>query len=123
MSSFKFEELEVWQISLDLNDCVYNICKFLPDSEIFNLSSQLKRACTSISLNIAEGSTCSSNSEQARFLKISIRSLIECIACERIILKRGYLKQDDNEIRRFEEITNRLFAKINSFINYLKRTE
>jgi four helix bundle protein len=121
VTTFKFEDLEVWKISLDLSDCVYDICAHLPDKELFNLNSQIRRSCTSISLNIAEGSTCSSNSEQARYLKIAIRSLIECVACERIILKRGYLEQDGVLINAFTEITNKLFAKLNSFLNYLNK--
>jgi len=55
--SFKFEKLEVWQLAIDLINKVYNLIEDMPASEKFNLSYQLRRAVTSISLNIAEGST------------------------------------------------------------------
>jgi four helix bundle protein len=53
----KFENLEVWKLAIEYVDLCYNIADALPDTERFNLSSQLKRASTSVALNIAEGST------------------------------------------------------------------
>tara|TARA_R110002049_G_C8753805_1_gene528178 strand:+ start:268 stop:462 length:195 start_codon:yes stop_codon:yes gene_type:complete len=61
---FKFEKLEVWQLAMDLSNKVYDLIENLPATEPFNLSSQIRRAVTSISLNIAEGSTGQSDSEQ-----------------------------------------------------------
>ncbi len=52
---FKFEELHVYQDSLDFVDKVYLITSKWPKEEIFSLISQFKRAAISISLNIAEG--------------------------------------------------------------------
>jgi four helix bundle protein len=53
---FKFEDLEVWQLSMDLTNNIYKLSKKYPDIERFNLTSQLISSVTSISLNIAEGS-------------------------------------------------------------------
>ena len=91
VQEYKFEKLEVWQLSLELSDFVYEIASFLPSDELYNLSSQIKRAGTSVSLNIAEGSTNSSSAEFARFLRIAIRSYIEVYACYIIIKRRKYL--------------------------------
>ncbi|MCC5914777.1 MAG: four helix bundle protein [Balneolaceae bacterium] len=116
---YKFEDLEVWRISLDLGDCIYESAAVLPDMERFNLNSQMIRASTSISLNIAEGSTSQSNGEQKRFIGYSIRSLIEVIACLRIIDRRGYLIND--ELRNItEELCDQLFIKLQAFRNALK---
>jgi len=60
---FKFEDLEVWKLSLDYLDDVYQLVDRLPKEEAYNLRSQWIRAATSISLNIAEGSTGQSNQE------------------------------------------------------------
>ncbi len=49
---FKFEQLDVWQLSLAYSDLIYDIAEKLSDSERFNLKSQITRAATSISLNI-----------------------------------------------------------------------
>ena len=66
--AFKFENLEVWQLALDYADLVYELADKLPDSEKFNLRSQITRAATSIALNIAEGSTGQTDPEQTVFL-------------------------------------------------------
>jgi four helix bundle protein len=89
--SFKFEQLDVWKMSLDHSDLIYELAEMLPDSERFNLKSQITRAATSISLNIAEGSTGQSDPEQSRFLGMAIRSLIETVACQRLIARRNFM--------------------------------
>lgn len=65
---FKFEKLEVWQLSLKYIDLIYEIAVLLPSSEKYNLKSQIVRAATSVALNIAEGSTGQTDTEQARFI-------------------------------------------------------
>lgn len=72
---YKFEKLEVWQLAMDYADLILAVIEKLPKKENFNLSSQMDRAVTSISLNIAEGSTGQSDPEQAKFLGYAIRSL------------------------------------------------
>jgi len=88
---FKFEKLEVWQLALEYIDLIYKIAEQLPRSEEYNLKSQMTRAATSIALNIAEGSTGQTDAEQARFLGLAIRSLLETVACQHIIKRRQYL--------------------------------
>lgn len=92
---FKFEQLEVWRSSLAYIDLMYQIADLLPRSEEFNLKSQLKRAATSVSLNIAEGSIGQTDAEQARFLGIAIRSLVETVACQHLIARRNLLEDRD----------------------------
>ena len=77
----KFEKLEVWQLAIEYTDLCYALAEKLPKHEEYNLGSQLRRAAVSVALNIAEGSTSLSDIEQARFLEIAIRSLIETVAC------------------------------------------
>ena len=89
--AFKFEKLDVWQDALSYTDCAEAIAMALPKYERFNLSDQLRRAATSVALNIAEGSTGQSDAEQARFLGYAQRSLIETVACLHLIQRRGYL--------------------------------
>ena len=61
--AFKFERLEIWQCSKTLSKSIYKLIKTLPKEEDFNLTSQIRRAVTSISLNIAEGSTSQTDPE------------------------------------------------------------
>ncbi|MBN1186318.1 MAG: four helix bundle protein [Bacteroidales bacterium] len=115
---YSFENLEVWQIALDLSDIIYKIADDLPSSEKFNLCSQIIRAGTSISLNIAEGSICITAKEKKKFLRISLHSLVEVIACVRLIERREYSKLEG--LSDIEEVTNKLFAKLNAFIKSIK---
>lgn len=114
---FKFEKLVVWKLSIDLSDRIYFLANKLPESEKFNLSSQIRRAVTSISLNIAEGSTGQSNPEQARFISYAHRSLMEVVACLILMKKRSYIS---GEI--FDDLYNQtelLSVKLLAFKNYL----
>ena len=113
---FKFEELEGWQLSLDYIDLIYDIANQLPYSEECNLKSQMTRAATSIALSIAEGSTGQTDAEQARFLGMALRSLLETVACQHLINRREYLT-DKDPLRQAYVQANTLAAKIQSMRN------
>ncbi|MFO0322666.1 MAG: four helix bundle protein [Bacteroidota bacterium] len=51
-----FEDLLVWQKAINIAVEVYKLTSKFPKEEIFGMTSQLRRASTSISLNISEGS-------------------------------------------------------------------
>ena len=110
---FKFENLEVWQLSVEYVDLIYEIAGRLPRSEAYNLKSQMVRAATSVSLNIAEGSTGQTDAEQARFLGLAIRSLLETVACQHLIHRRGYL-QGTELLRQAYRQAETLVAKLHS---------
>jgi four helix bundle protein len=111
--AFKFEQLDVWKMSLDYCDAIYELADRLPESERFNLKSQITRAATSISLNIAEGSTSQSDPEQRRFLSMALRSLIETVACQRLISRRNYVNDKysmENVDLQAQELAKRLHS-------------
>ena len=105
---FKFEVLKVYQLALNYIDRVYDVTTRLQRSEAYNLSSQMNRAATSIALNIAEGSTGQSDPEQARFLSMAIRSLLETVACKHIIERRDYLKEHPKLLRELGNLSEAL---------------
>ncbi|MCC7119388.1 MAG: four helix bundle protein [Anaerolineales bacterium] len=115
---YKFEQLDVWKLSLEYIDSIYLMAEKLPKSEEYNLKSQIIRAATSISLNIAEGSTGQSDAEQARFLGMAIRSLIETVACQRLIQRRNYV-QDEVFMKKVYEDSQGLARKLQSFRKFL----
>ena len=92
--AFKFEQLRVWQMAVELSGEVYDLCKSFPESERFVLSSQIQRAADSISLNIAEGSTGQSTAEFKRFLGIALRSALEVVGCIFLGRRRGIIRQE-----------------------------
>jgi len=66
--SFKFEKLIIWQKAMDFGEEVHGLVQKFPKDELFNLSSQIRRAADSIALNISEGSISQSNPEQKKFI-------------------------------------------------------
>jgi four helix bundle protein len=93
--AFKFEELRVWEMAINLSAEVSKLIKTFPTDERFVLSSQIQRAADSVALNIAEGSTGQSNPEFKKFLGYAIRSGIEVISCLYLGQKRGIILNDD----------------------------
>jgi four helix bundle protein len=92
---------------------IYEIADQLPRSEEYNLKSQMTRAVTSVALNIAEGSTGQTDAEQARFLGLAIRSLLETVACQHLISRRKYL-QDATPLRQTYRRAEQLAAKLHA---------
>jgi four helix bundle protein len=110
---FKFERLEVWKLALEYIDLTYDIAAHLPRSEEYNLKIQIVKAATSVSLNIAEGSTGQTDAEQARFLGLAIRSLVETVACQHIIARRGLI-DDITLLRETYRKAETLVAKLHT---------
>jgi four helix bundle protein len=107
---FNFEKLLVYQKSLDFIDTVYKITDSFPQNERFNLIDQFRRAATSIALNIGEGSG-GTDKEFNSFLRISKRSMKECVVFSTIAARRKYIQPEEELMLR-----NRLveLAKMNS---------
>lgn len=112
---YKFEKLDVWKLAMEFNSLSYDVADILPENEKYSLSSQIRRASTSIVLNIVEGSTSQSDPEQQRFLSFAIRSHIEVIACFRLIEQRNYMNQKTELYSEFEALGRQLFAKLQAF--------
>ena len=115
---YKFQKLVVYQLALDYVAAVYSLSAKLPDSERYNLASQLQRAATSIVLNIAEGSTGQSDAEQNRFLGHALRSYLETIACWDLIERRAYL--NGSELSAVRKQGHELFIKLQAFRKSLR---
>jgi four helix bundle protein len=92
---FKFEKLEVWRESVQLSGIVYEVSKKFPKEEIYVLTSQIRRAADSVSLNIAEGSTGQSNPEFRKFLAYAIRSGVEVVGCIFLAKNRSIISDED----------------------------
>ena len=72
-----FHKLGIWQRSHQLTLDVYKLSKSFPKDELFGLTSQIRRAASSIPTNIAEGCGRASNKDYAHFLQIAIGSASE----------------------------------------------
>jgi four helix bundle protein len=119
---YKFEQLEVWKLALDYLDIIYKLAELLARGEDYNLKSQIIRAATSIALNIAEGSQGQSDAEQARFLGMAVRSLVETVACQKIIQRRGFI-HDEILLNQAYENSQELARKLQAFRKTLSNTK
>lgn len=72
-----YRSLQVWQRSHQLTLTVYGLTKRFPKEELFGLTSQLRRASSSIPANIAEGCGRDSDAELKRFIGIAHGSASE----------------------------------------------
>ncbi|SFB01303.1 four helix bundle protein [Algoriphagus aquimarinus] len=113
--SFKFEKLIIWQKAMDLGEEIHDLSKKFPKEEIYNLTSQIRRATDSIALNIAEGSIGQSNPEQARFIGYALRSLAELVTCLYKAKRRKYI-----EDLEFEKLYSECFNLMNMIIGFKK---
>jgi four helix bundle protein len=73
-----FRELVVWQKAHLFVLAVYRLTADFPKHELYGLTSQLRRAATSIPASIAEGFRKRSEQDKARFLNITQGSAEEC---------------------------------------------
>jgi len=72
-----FRDLKIWEKSHSLALKIYKTTSEFPREEMYGFTSQMRRSCSSIPTNIAEGCGRSRDTELARFLEIAIGSSSE----------------------------------------------
>lgn len=92
---YRFEDLEVWKIAMRITREVYQLTRKFPKSEMFALTDQLKRAATSIVLNIAEGSGQPTKKGFAVYVHRAKSSTLECVACIKIAVQEKFVVPSD----------------------------
>ncbi|HEV8592084.1 MAG TPA: four helix bundle protein, partial [Pyrinomonadaceae bacterium] len=98
----------VWRRSHELTLKVYELTKTFPKEELFGLTSQIRRATSSIPANIAEGCGRESNGDFQRFLQIAYGSLNE--ADYHLLLAR--------DLRYLDEV---IYSDLNNHVAEVKR--
>ncbi len=114
-----FRKLKVYSKSLEFASAAYDLCKKFPKEEQYALSSQFKKAATSICLNIAEGSGRHSKKDFGQFLRIALGSALECSSLLDIALKLLFISkpEHDNLVNDCNEIGKMLNGLIASLTN------
>ena len=99
MGTKSFKDLIVWQKSRDLAVAVYKLTERFPKSELYGLTSQMRRAAVSVTSNIAEGFSRNTLKDKRQFYVMAQGSLTE-LQNQLIIAKDiGYFnKEKFNEI-------------------------
>lgn len=119
MATFeKFEELEVWKLSMELCTNIYELTNKDLFSKDYGLKDQIRRSSISIPSNISEGFERDSKNQFVYFLTISKGSCGELRTQLKIAKSLNYISEKD-----FESINEKCISvskQLSGFINYLK---
>jgi four helix bundle protein len=121
MTERGFEQLQFYRESLQLLKAAYRLAVTFPDFERFNLSDQMRRAATSILLNIAEGYGRYHYLERLRFLFIARGSLNELLSAFVIAEQLGYCDSQQLEwVRNHKETIER---QLNGYVRSVREQQ
>ena len=116
---YSFYRLEVWKLGMNLVNEVYSVTKKFPKGEIYSLTSQLRRAIISVTLNIAEGSAKRTKKDFAYFVRIYLGSLMEAMTCIEISYHQKYITQIEYE--KIQELVQELYFKLIALDKFLTK--
>jgi len=94
-----YTKINAWHLTDELALLVYRATKEFPKSEIWGLTSQMRRAAVSVPANIVEGSARRNRNEYIQFLYIAKSSLAELDYYIRFTKECGYL-----DTNKYEEL-------------------
>ena len=112
-----FKELKVWEKAQKLTLAVYKGTRSFPKEELYGLTSQMRRSCSSIPANIAEGCGRSGDAELRRFLHIAMGSASELQY--HVLLARDLSLLDELTHDRFANDVSEIKRMLASFIKKL----
>lgn len=116
---FRFKKWDIYQDARQFRKQIIEIVKKFPSEETFSLGNQLRRAVTSILLNIAEGSNRFTDKETRQFINRAHGSLDEVVSCLDCALDDGYLSLEQYQTRNVE--AESLAKRLRAFSDYLVR--
>ena len=111
----RYEDLEIYKISVELAVEVYGLVRKFPKEETYGIVDQLKRAVTSIGANIAEGFGRFYFKDKLVFFYHSRGSLFEVKHFLEISFRMGFITEEEKN-NLFIKLNN-LSVKLNNFIN------
>ena len=118
MVKFRFQDLEIWQMAIEIADELFNIAEDLDRKRLYRFAEQLRGAGMSMSNNIAEGSGSSSKKEFTQFLNIARRSTFENANILILLNKRNLITED--VLESLLDKLDHLCRKITNFQKTLK---
>lgn len=112
-----YKKLKVYQEAHKLVKMIYEITEKFPNSELFGLTSQMRRAAVSVVANIIEGQARSGKKELKKFLFIANGSLVELEYYLELSLDLRYISKDKYE--EAESQRKLIGSLLGGFIKYL----
>lgn len=119
MTKFRFEDLEIWELAIEIADRLFDIADDLERRKLFRFADQLRGACMSMSNNIAEGSGSRSNKVFIQYLEYARNSAFENANITILMNRRRLVSDSDKEV--IVEELDKLCRKIKSFQKSLVR--
>lgn len=118
MAIHSYKELIAWRKAIEFVEAIYLCSKSFPSSEIYGLTSQLRRAAVSIPSNIAEGYGRKSQKEYEQFLYIAYGSALEVETQLVIAMRLGYIPAERYEEMNalLQEVIKMLFVMKNKIV-------
>ncbi len=113
MVKFRFQDLKIWQLAIEIADELLNIADDLEEKRLYKFAEQLRSAGMSMSNNIAEGSGSSSKKEFRQFLNIARRSTFENANILMLLKKRNLIT--DESLQNLLVKVDRLCRQITNF--------
>jgi four helix bundle protein len=108
-----YRRLKTWHKGHALVLMVYEATKGFPKEELYGLTSQIRRAASSVPANIAEGCGRGSNAELGRFLQIAMGSTLELEYHLLLAKDLGYLTEDkDIQLRAMVHELKRMLSTL-----------
>jgi four helix bundle protein len=92
---FSFEKMIAWQKAVEWADEIYEVADRLPQKHQFSFGEQLRRACLSVSSNLAEGSGRRTPASQRYFYDVAHASLYEVVSILAVLRRRGLVKEKE----------------------------
>ena len=113
---FSFEGLKVYQVARQLVRDIYLLQNQFPKEERYALGDQVRRAATSITANLAEGSGRQSIKEKIHFIEIAFGSMTEVFCELQTACDLDYIKEEQLDALRpqFEDVAKMLSGLRNS---------
>lgn len=111
------KDLIVWQKSMDLVVAVYKLTEKFPKSELYGITSQMRRCSVSIPSNIAEGRKRGGAKEYRQFLIIAISSAVELETQIELSKRLGFAKVD--ECKRIDSLLTEVLKMLTQMIKTL----
>ncbi len=113
-----FKDLIVWKKAHENVLHIYNLSKAFPKEEQFGITSQLRRAATSIPTNISEGTGKSTKKDFANFLQTALGSSQEVEYLSLLSMELGYLNKE--EYNKINSLNNEVNAMLISLIKKVR---
>ncbi len=111
-----YRDLIVWQEAMDIAELIYGLTRGFPREEMFGMTSQMRRASSSIPANIAEGFGRAQRRSFIQFLRIAQGSLKELETHVTLAMRIGLLPGGDASMvmEKCERLGKRLVVFIRS---------